>query len=610
MKVLTLDFETYYDRTFSLSKLPYYEYILAPSFEIIMCGVRDVNGKHHVLDGKMSHHEMKKALIKLGAEKYPVLCHNTVFDASIMTWKLKLRPPLWLDSMSMARPLLRHMTGSASLAKCAEFFQLQPKGTEVVNAMGKRRYDFTDEEYEAYAEYCKHDCTLTWSIFRIMLEMMPKSELMLIDTTVRMYTEPRLQIDTQRCENAIIKEAKRTKAMLMKVGHTAQELRSDHTFAKILEKYIGDPPKKVTAKGNTGYAFAKTDASFQRLLKHKNPKVKELCEARLRVKSSIERTRLDTFANVAKWTRGALPVPLAYYGAHTGRFSGDQGINLQNLPKGSELRKAIHAPDGFHIVAADLSQIEARVNAHLSGETDLLKGFANGEDIYLDFATELWNKPLTKLDHPDERFVGKTCILGLGYQMGKDRLYSTLENTPNPISMDFAEHCVKTYRAKYPNIASNWNYAESVLDAMMTGTPLKWGPMTAQYQKLLLPNGLALNYFKLRKRADKSGTQIMYTDMSRKGYAASDIYIYGGKLVENAVQALSRIILTDAMLKLGRKYKIALQVHDEIVFVIHQRHLEQALVDIEEAMTTPPEWMSDIPLDVEIHYGKTYADCK
>jgi DNA polymerase len=502
------------------------------------------------------------------------------------------------------------MTGSASLAKCAEFFQLPPKGTEVVNAKGKRRYDFTDEEYEAYAEYCTHDCTLTWALFRIMLDMMPKSELALIDMTIRMYTEPRLQIDPQRCENAIRKEAKRTAAALQKVGHTAQELRSDFTFAKILEKYIGAPPKKVTAKGNTGYAFAKTDASFQRLLKHKNPKVQELCEARLRVKSSIDRTRLESFANIALWTGGALPVPLAYYGAHTGRFSGDQGINLQNLPRGSELRKAIHAPDGFHIVAADLAQIEARVNAHLSGETDLLHAFAKGDDIYLDFASSLWNKKLTKDDNPDERFIGKTCILGLGYQMGKDRLYSTLENTENPISMEFAEHCVKTYRARYPNIASNWRFAESVLDAMMTSTPLKWGPMTTQYQKLLLPNGLALNYFKLRKRADKSGTQIMYTDMSRKGYVASDIYVYGGKLVENAVQALSRIILTDAMLKLWGKHKIVLQVHDEIVFVIHDKYLEQALVDIEKAMTTPPKWMPDLPLAVEIHYGKTYKDCK
>ena len=183
---------------------------------------------------------------------------------------------------------------------------------------------------------------------------------------------------------------------------------SNQIFVKILETVGVEPPMKTSLRtGKETYAFAKTDKEFTALLDHPNPKVQTLVAARLGTKSTIEETRTENLMKVAD--RGALPIMLNYYGAHTGRFSGGDKLNLQNLPRNGAIRKAITAPEGHVLVACDSSQIEARMVAYIAGQDDLVQAFREGRDVYSEFASEVYGKKVTK-DDKVQRFVGKTCI--------------------------------------------------------------------------------------------------------------------------------------------------------------------------------------------------------
>ena len=166
-------------------------------------------------------------------------------------------------------------------------------------------------------------------------------------------------------------------------------------------------------------ALAKNDALFQALLNGEREDVALLCEARLAVKSTTERTRAQRFLDISG--RGTLPVPLSYYGAKSGRWSASKGsaINMQNLKRGSFLRKAIMAPEGYQLVVGDLSQIEPRVLAWLSDYDEMLDIFRSGRDPYAQFGARMFNIPgMTKESHPELRQSAKSALLGCGYGLG------------------------------------------------------------------------------------------------------------------------------------------------------------------------------------------------
>lgn len=415
MKILTIDIESFYSREFSLTKVTTEEYIRSPQFEVIGAAVQVDDGEPQWFSGDAE--AMHQFLSQFDWANSLALAHNAPFDGAILNWVFGLRPKGWLDTLSMGRALHGTEVGG-SLKVLAQHYGLGEKGTEVENALGLHRTDFSPEQLARYGEYCKNDVALTWELFGQMSKGFPKIELRLIDLTVRMFTEPVLQLDKVLLDSYL--EEVVTKKRFALAGYNRDDLMSNPKFADLLRKLGVEPPmKKSPTNGKQTYAFSKTDEEFKALLEHDDSFVQALVAARFGTKSTIEETRTERFIGIA--SRGTLPVPLRYYAAHTGRWGGDDKLNLQNLPRGSTLKHCIEAPDGYQIIDSDSSQIEARTLAWLAEQNGLVDAFDRGEDVYKIMASAIYGKDVSQITK-DERFVGKTTILGC---FGADTLVLT-----------------------------------------------------------------------------------------------------------------------------------------------------------------------------------------
>jgi DNA polymerase len=316
---------------------------------------------------------------------------------------------------------------------------------------------------------------------------------------------------------------------------------------------------------------------------------------------------------------------LNYYGAHTGRASGGDKMNLQNLPRGGVLRHAMKAPAGHSMVACDSAQIEARVVAWLAGEDGLVSDFTNGVDIYSKFASNVYGVEVTKATHPKERFVGKTATLGLGFGMGKDKFKASLRTSSESVDMsiDEAERVVHVYRSTYPKIAGLWKQADQALKAMASGNTFHLGTgilLTCDSEGIHLPNGMKLKYHQLSYRA-ADGEKI-----KKDGYYYDTRYgpvgIYGAKMIENVVQALARIVVFNQMAKIDQKlrkhdsrtkgvrFKVALTVHDEVVVICPSQAEKKVQKMMEDTMKVAPKWADGLPISCESAVGQSYGECK
>ena len=405
--ILTIDFESYYDKQFSLSKLTTEEYVRDERFQTIGVGVK--RGDEPAVWFSGSDDETREFLGTFNWKESLCLAHNSMFDAAILSWKYDIRPRGWLDTLSMARAYHGVEVGG-SLAKLSEYYELGEKGTEVVKALGKRREDFTAEDLAQYGEYCKNDVELTYKLFHCLADKFNKTEIKLIDLTLRMFFDPVLELDLGLLEQHLEEVKDKKDSLLLACKADKETLMSNEKFAQLLWSLGVEPPTKISpTTGRQTFAFAKTDDEFKALAEHEDERVQALVAARLGVKSTLEETRTQRFIDIAK--RGSLPVPLRYYAAHTGRWGGDDKLNLQNLPRKSMLKKAIMAPEGYVLINSDSSQIEARTLAWLSGQDDLVGAFERGEDVYKIMASKIYSKPVEEINE-DERFVGKTTILG------------------------------------------------------------------------------------------------------------------------------------------------------------------------------------------------------
>jgi DNA polymerase I-like protein with 3'-5' exonuclease and polymerase domains len=624
MDIVTIDFETYYDKDYSLSKMTTEQYVRSNLFEVIGVGIKVNNYPTDWYSGD----NVGKFLNSLDYKDKAILCHNTAFDGAILSWHYGIKPKLWLDTLSMARPL-HQMTVGGSLKALATYYGLGQKGEEVLNALGKRKSAFTADEMARYGEYCKNDVELTYNLFKKLSKDFPTSELMVIDQTLRMYTEPTIELDRELLEQHLEEVKARKRTLIADMGLTGiseeaitKTLMSNQIFAKYLANLGVEPPTKVSARtGKETFAFGKTDKAFIELLEHPNEKVQVAVSARLGVKSTLEETRTENLIGVSE--RGRLPILLNYYGAHTGRFSGGDKLNLQNLPArgNNTIRRALKAPNGQVLVACDSSQIEARMVAWVAEQHDLVGAFAEGRDVYSEFASEVYGRKVTKADKV-ERFVGKTCILGLGYGMGAEKFRRTLEIGQGGISVKIelaeAERIVRLYRQKNHKIVALWQKCGSALGGIVsrqTGTIAKM--LTYDEHGIRLPNGLYIRYPALRA----NGTNYEYigdartyrkavTDRVMSGQV-SDISwtkIYGGKVTENIIQAMARIVVSEQMTAIGRHYHVAFQVHDEIIITAPATHASEAEQHLVTIMSTAPSWCADLPVACEAGHAENYGD--
>jgi DNA polymerase I-like protein with 3'-5' exonuclease and polymerase domains len=615
MNLITLDFETFYDNKLKLG-FKYQtteEYVKDKRFEVIGVGVKVNDGPEEWFSG--SHEEISNHLNSYDWPGSALLCHNTLFDGCILSWHYGIKPAFLLDTLSMARAL-HGVEAGGSLAKLAERYKLGKKGDEVVAAEGKRIKDFTPADLATYGEYCKNDVDLTFRLFQELSSAFPEEELHLIDMTLRMFTEPVFEVDDallqERLTEVQTEKSDLLKSLMEKLQCDTEEavrkkLSSNKQFAAILQENGIDPPMKVSkTTGKDTYALAKNDEGFLALTELEDPFIQQLCGVRLGTKSTIEESRIQRFIDIGKRNAGLLPIPLKYYGAHTGRWAGMDKVNFQNLPsrdkKKKALKNAVVAPDGHIVINCDSSQIEARILVWLAGQDDVVEQFRKGEDVYSIFASDVYDRPVTKAN-PVERFVGKTCILGLGYGTGALKLQHTLKTTPPGAVVDEeeAKRIVGVYRDK--------NHA--VIDLWKEGDEGNTKPFYYGYNKCLvvekegirLPNGLYIRYPGLKY--DTSEAKGKYVYFSRKG----PVSLWGGTLVENVVQALARIVVGQQMLEIKKRYPVKLTVHDAAVVVVPEAEKDEALEYIVERMSVPPSWCPTLPVACEAKYAQSYGEC-
>lgn len=655
-RVLTVDFETAWCRAsgYTLTEMTTEAYIRDPRFKawgLCYHEVGDSVGPIWVRGG-----DIPRWAKSVDWNTTAMVSHNAIFDVGVLAWRFGVHPCFVFDTLSMARAL-RGKHGGNSLAKLAQEFEWPAKGNAVNTTDGILDALPFDVELEL-AQYCKHDVRLGEMALHQFLPGFPKKELRLIDMTIRMFTQPVLVLDKNMMVNAIADEKERREGLLKRLQVDEAALASNDLFAEVLRTLGVEPPtkpKKPTAKNpqRTGvnFAFAKTDVLFQQMLNGDDEDVALACEARLSVKSTQARTRAQRFADIAG--RGALPVPLNYYAAHTGRWGGTDGINLQNLKRGSVLRKAIMAPKNYVVCVLDLAQIEARVLAWVAGFSSMLEMFRSGDDVYAAMAAQMFGVPgLTKDTHPVLRQSGKSATLGCGYGLGWSsfaaQLLTGFLGAP-PVRYDMAAakqlgvtrfdverflewesniermnaiphtcteaellvHCVASkaivdkYRAAAPEVKSLWDMCQQLLvDSLVGGEVRKFKCLTFRKGAIELPNGMALQYPNLHMEIDEQGKESWwYGTKERKR-------LYGPKIVENFVQALARIVMTDGMLRIDKRYPVRGTVHDECLFLALEKEADEALAWGKEQMIMDPDYMPGVPLDASVGWHQRYGMAK
>ena len=645
-KILTVDFETRWDsKNYTLSKMTTEEYIRDERFTAFGCCFHEYGSDDPIEWVRGA--DLPAFLADIDWGRTAVLAHNAQFDISILEWRYGVRPAFIFDTLSMARALRGVEVGN-SLARLAIAFNLPEKGKAVHSTDGLAELDAV-VDFEL-GEYCKHDVYLCEMIFSRLVEGYPAKELRLIDMTLKMYTRPMLVLDEEMLMDALIEEKEKRESLLQRCGVDESALASNPQFAAILESLGVPAPTKVSkTTGKPTLALAKNDALFQALLNSDNEDVALLCETRLKVKSTTERTRAQRFLDIA--SRGTLPVPLTYYGAVTGRWTAAKGsaINMQNLKRGSFLRKAIMAPEGHQLVVGDLSQIEPRVLAWLADYDAMLDIFRSGGDPYAQFGAQMFNIPgLTKAEYPDLRQSAKSALLGAGYQLGwasfamqlltgflgappvrYDKAFAKqlgvngasarkfldwtdkLEAIPHTCSDDeLLIHClaakaiIDKYRATAAPVETFWGLCGNLIEhSLYKGNEYTHKCLTFRKGEIELPSGMKLLYPDLQPSKDAKG-RLQWT------YGPDRVKLYAGKITNNVTQGVARCVMTDGMLRVAKRYPVVGTVHDEQIVCVQDSEVDFAKTWVLEQMTVEPSYLPGIPLAADGGAHRRYGLAK
>ena len=619
--LITIDFETYYDKEYGLKKFTTEEYIRDEKFEVIGVAVKD-KGITKWVSG--TYDEIKSFLDSYNMHEHFVLGHNMKFDAAILSWHFDIHPLGLFDTMSMAQ-IIHGLTESVSLANLSKLYKLGEKGTEVLDALGKRRVDFTPNEMCSYAKYCINDVELTYELFTELKDKFTSPEMKLIDLTIRMFTEPKLELNKGLLIRHLheVKEAKEkllatvcVEAIALPAGTdrtvvNKEVLMSNPKFAELLMEQGVLPPMKISpTTGEATYAFAKTDEAFKALLEHDNPYVQALAAARIGNKSTIEETRTENFIQIAN--RGKLPVPLKYAGAVVShRWSGIDGINLQNLPRASELRRAICAPKGYKLVASDLSNIELRLAYWFAKSSAKIQQIKDGIDLYKQSAADITGIPYNEVNK-DLRFIFKVVNLSGIYGVGAVKMHSILKQGGVEKDLQEVKNIVYAYRKANPDLIEAWQDAGTMLESVRAGQVYTMGNgdiiTSVPYEGMMKPNGMMLGLPNLRKLRTERGDSWAYDKLL--GRTIIPEYIHPAKTFQRCIQSLARDIIAEQLIQVAKRYPVVMTVHDELVMLCKDEEVDDCKAYVQQCMTTAPAWCSDLPLDCEIGVGDNYKDAK
>lgn len=596
LEVLGLDFESYWEPSYTLKTTATSEYVRDPRFKAHGAALRFRGTTWWV-----THDDLPTALAALPWDKLALLCHNTAFDGFVLSQRYGHIPAYYLDTLSMSRGAFGvHV--DHGLEAVAHRLGLGSKIPEVLESTRGIR-DLSPEQEAKLAEYAKQDVELLWGIWEQLNASYPLDELDTIDLTIRAFCDPRLLVDPAILRQAHDEEIAERTTVVERSGADLDQLRSRPQFAELLRARGVEPPVKTSPRtGKQTYAFAKADLAFQ-ALEH-DPRVADLIAARLAATSSIIETRANTL--LLHGDPGPLPIMMNYCQAHSMRWTGGDRMNPQNLNRGSLLRKGIIAPPGHRLVIVDSAQIEARTLAWLAGQTDLLDIFRTGGDPYIAMAERIVGHVVEK--GTKERQLGKTAVLGLGYNMAWEKFaYTVRAGLIAPameISDETAQRAVETYRAANTKITKLWEIFQDKLAEMVCGNSSSFhdGLLEFEPDRVWMPNGLALHFPGLT--AKRSGRRLY--DFSYEGRNGTT-HIYGGKLVGNTIQCLARIIVAWQVLQIAKRYHTALLVHDEGMFLVKEEEANDALRYALECFSTPPAWCKDLPVAAEGGISTYYA---
>lgn len=637
---VVLDFETYFDKDYTLKKMTAVEYVCDSRFEITGLGVQQIGYKTAFLPGP---DQTKDWLLALNTEHgpalsdYTIVCQNAKFDCLILKEHFGIAPKYTVDLVDLDR--MWDARASHRLKNMASRWNTPALKGDTNQFKGYRYGDMTPEMQEALAEYCKNDVDIEAHILQKLLPLIPipQIELPLATQTLRLFLEPQIGVDVELGEK--LKREMRLEVLmprleLRKLGVPASKtsISKNKKFVELLGRYTDVPMKQ--GKNGLIPALAKDDEGLRELLNDSEPEVRLLAEARQKIKSwPLHIARVDRLMNQAKVRDGLIGVPLNFYGAHTGRWSGGEKTNLQNLggagrggsgthPLIQQIRHMLVAPPGYVFGVNDYKQIEARMLAWMAGQKDLVQGFANGEDIYSDFMRETfgWHvrKPDKKTDPPPvkklltiRRGFGKDAILGCGYGMGNNRFYDRCWANDDLRPMfhsgqydwDFIDKLIKTYRRKYSKIPEfwrslekSWRFVTKFANESVTHPTTPLGFMHKDGATFInLPSGRFLRYSHARVKRDN---RLSYRWNSN---------IWGGFLTENVVQAASRDVMGEALLRLDAAgFNIVLHVHDEIICLFEKDRAEEDLEEMSRIMSIVPDWATGLPVAVDAKLCERY----
>lgn len=627
-RIAVLDAESFYD--------PKGKYSLRTKGMSTSLYIRDKRFKEHCWSIWLPEEEefpqvywyddIPKALKRLPWKQMTLLGHHTHFDGFILSHHHGLVPKRYACTLSMARGWFGAHT-PADLGTLASYCGYQNKLVDIGKLMAGVSYFPPGIKRTLAGDYCKADVMNTWLVYQYMLKQgFPPLELDQIDRTVAMFANPVLRVNRKLAQAELEREQKRKSDLLEDVEASVEELQSADLFADFLRSKGVEPPTKLSkSTGKEAYAFAKTDLAFQKLLAHEDPEVVDLVEARLAVKSTIGESRARAFldrsyrtvrvqedaSRVGSGGAAPLPIYINYAKAHTLRRTGGDNNNPQNWTaargknKHVKLRHCVEPPPGHVIVVVDSAQIECRVNAMLHQDFALVQAFREKRDIYSEFATDFYGYPVKKCPEQEtERFVGKTCTLGLGFGLGAPRLrYSLAVGTTGPavfISQGEAKLAVDLWRAQRAPIVAGWRKFDNLLAVIRSGRggPVEYGPLVFDKGCVHMPNGLRLHYPELELHEDG------YRYRNGRKYSR----IWGGVMTENTVQSLACIIVHDQLATVN--YRLVGESHDEAWFVVPRKQADACLEAALKALKTPPSWWKDLPLSAEGSWGKSYGEVK
>lgn len=619
--LLTLDFETYYANGYSLSRqdMNTFRYVAHEDFKIHCVGVKVDDQPTEIIT---EHGAIVDFLNEMRERNVALLCHNTGFDAWILHYHFHYHPQIYLDTLSMSRAAF--VNQPASLKELVQ--RLWPNDASLRKlddlALTKGLRELPDDIMAKLSTYCIRDVELTYEAFKLLEQYYPDDELKLIDWTLRCMCEPWLELDTQMAQAEIDQQKREKRDAVRRCGYPETVIKSDKQFARLLTQLGIDIPSKRNAKDTAEIpALSQNDWDYQRLVAA-NPQHEMIWNARRKLKSNIQLSRAEWFKAVAEWNDGKFPIPLNYYGAATGRWSGSEKLNCQNLPRidqddptSGRLRRALRAPQGNVIVVRDLSNIEGRMLAWVANEEVLLKLFREDGDPYLYMAEKVYGVPegtFNKDDNKKERFLGKQIVLGCGYGMSANKFHvvCNTQSPPLPLSLEEANNAVGTYRMTNAAITSYWRRCNDALTLMATMAPDEqqpFGPLVLARDLAILPNGVTLQYRGLRGEPNEFNGYDFFFLGNRK--------IYGAMLTENIVQALARVVIAENLLAtqdwLDNTYgrdiaRVVHSVHDELLIVCPEEHADTVFEKVGNIMSTPPTWAPDLPLKSEGGYAVNY----